>query len=89
MQRKWLQPLISKYKRLNMKVNLRECLGSGRDNKELLECKLVSGMISTVDHVETGDRKGVGDGVSSNISIVLPKRNATGRCTSLASGKRD
>jgi hypothetical protein len=46
-------------------------------------------MISTVDHVETGDRKGIGDGVPSKVGIVLPKRNATGRCTSLASGKRD
>ena len=69
------------------KTNSRECLGTGGDDKKLLEGKLVSGVLSSVDDVEARNRESLRDGVSSHIGVVLPQRDALGSSTSLGGGK--
>jgi len=50
--------------------------GTGGDDEKFLERKLVSGVFSSVDDIEARNGKSLGDGVSGNLSIVLPKRNS-------------
>jgi hypothetical protein len=66
---------------------LGEGFSASGDDEELLEGKLVAGVFSSVDHIEAGDGKSLGNGVSSNISIMLPERNATMGGSSLSDGK--
>lgn len=56
--------------------NLREVLGTGGDDEELLEGKLVAGVLTTVDDVEAGDGESVRGGVAGNVGVVLPEGNA-------------
>ena len=62
---------------------------SSRNDKELLEGKLVTGVLTTVDHVEARNGERVGDRVAGDFGIVLPERNSTGSSTGLASGEGD
>ena len=63
--------------------------GTSRNDKEFLERKLVTGVLTTVDHVEARDRERVRDGVAGNFGVVLPERNATRSGTGLAGGQGD
>lgn len=75
--------------RIKQKSNAPESLGTSRDDKELLEGKLVSSVLSSVDNIETGDGKDIGGGVASNVSVVLPEWDALGGSSGLGGGKRD
>ena len=68
---------------------LPESLGTSGDDEEFLECKPVSGMLSSVDHIEAGDGKNIGGGVSGDVGVVLPERNSPGGGTGLTGGKRN
>ena len=69
--------------------NTPECFYSSRNNEELLEGKLVTSMLSSVDNIEAGYWKDIGGGVAGNIGIVLPKGNTTGYCSCLTGSKRN
>lgn len=62
---------------------------SSRNDKELLEGKLVTSVLTTVDHVEARNGERVRDRVAGDFGIVLPERNAASSGTGLASGKGD
>ena len=62
-----------------------ERVGSSGDDKELLEGKLVSGVLSSIDHVEAWDGKSVRAGVASDVGVVFPERNSSGSGSSLGS----
>jgi hypothetical protein len=62
----------------------RESFGTRRNDKELLECKLVAGMLSSVDDIEARHRKSVRVWVSGEISVVLEERDSLTRGTGLA-----
>jgi hypothetical protein len=64
--------------------HLRESFGPGGDDKELLESKLVAGMLSTIDHIEARHWKSIRVGVSSEICIVLEERDSLTSSTGLA-----
>jgi len=49
-----------------------EGLSPSWDDEELLECKFISSMLSSIDDVETGNGEGVRSGVSCKVSIMLP-----------------
>jgi len=66
-----------------------ECFGTGGDDEEFLEGKLVTSMLSSVDNIEAGYWKDIGGGVAGNIGIVLPKGNTTGYCSCLTGSKRN
>jgi len=66
-----------------------ECLCAGGDNEELLECKPVSSMISSIDHIEARNREDIWGGVTSNISVMFPKRYTPSCCTSFTGSKRN
>ena len=65
----------------------RESFSTSGDNKELLESKFVSSVLSSVDDIEARDRKSLGDGVFGNVGIVLPKRNALDTGSSFGGSK--
>ena len=62
---------------------LSESLGTGGNDEELLERKLVTGVLSTVNDIEAGDREGVGGGVASNVGVMLPQGDTLGGSTGL------
>ena len=59
------------------------------NDKEFLKGEFVSGVFSSVNDVETWDRESVGDGVSSNVGIMFPERNATSSGSGLSDGQGD
>ena len=63
--------------------------GTGGNDKEFLKGKLVTSVFSAVNDIEAGNRKSVGDGVSGNVGVVLPKRNTLRRGTGLTGSQRD
>ena len=70
-------------------TNLREVLGTSGDDEELLEGKLVAGVLTAVDDVEAGDGESIRGGVAGNIGVVLPEGNTLGGGAGLGGGERD
>mmetsp|Transcript_4569 Transcript_4569/g.6952 ORF Transcript_4569/g.6952 Transcript_4569/m.6952 type:complete len:225 (-) Transcript_4569:418-1092(-) len=68
---------------------LGEVLGSSGDDEELLECKLVSGVLSSIDDVEAWNWEGIRGGVAGNVGVVLPEGNSLGSSSGLGGGKRN
>ena len=66
-----------------------EGFGSSGNHEELLEGKLIAGVLPSVDDVEARDGKNIRGRVASDIGIVLPKRDAPGGRSSLACRERD
>lgn len=46
-------------------------------------------MLSSVDNIEAWNGKNIGGGVSSNVSIMLPKRNSLGGGSGLTGSEGD
>lgn len=70
-------------------TNLRKVLGTGGDDEELLEGKLVAGVLTAVDDVEAGDGESIRGGVAGNIGVVLPEGNTLGGGAGLGGGEGD
>jgi hypothetical protein len=64
--------------------HLRESFGTSGDDKELLESKLVAGMLSSINYIEARHWKSIRVGVSGEISVVLKERDSLTRGTGLA-----
>jgi hypothetical protein len=64
--------------------NSRETLGSRWNDEKLLKWQLVTSMFTTIDDIEARNGQGFWDGISGQVGIMLPKRNAPSSGTCLA-----
>jgi hypothetical protein len=68
---------------------LPESFSTSGDDEKFLESQLVSGVFSSIDNIEAGNRESIRSGVSSNVGIMLPERNSLRSSSGLGSSEGD